>query len=282
MYADLAGFACILVSLFAVHGHYVQSIINIANFTELWLHAEEHLLALRKWNGTEVANVIDFRLWTYNGTLTGCGLQYRAVGNESHVGSVYFPKVGEHQCGDDLYTMRTTPPNRVYADRVRLAPGEHPVQIELIADGFEDTYVDRLCVGFSGAGYRPRAFCVDNELLRACKQLTDNWKAIDLDRTSVLLNQKTRGTEKMIFRDVESLAAGLERLARNRNDGETRWAVCGRIDLIRGTVNDELANHHCIAEKSNIRYHMSNYMVPYSTSEIKTESKDPNKCFPVV
>lgn len=146
------------------NGEIFASLFNAANTTELWAHAKDFLTGLRNTNvtGETTANV-DYRQWTYNGTLTGCGLRFRVVGNGSLVASAYFPKLAEPVCGDEVYTMRSSPPNTVYEDRVRLAPDERPVHVELITDGYDDTYVDRLCV--------------DNQLLRVCKQLTNGLKA---------------------------------------------------------------------------------------------------------
>lgn len=259
------------------------SLFKTANMTELWSHTEQYLVDLRRRNSS-ADHKVDIRLWTDNVTSTGCGLRLRALSNDSYLGSADFPKLEEYICDDEVYKMRTTPPNAVFEERVLI---EHPVQVELIADGYVSAHVSRLCVALRGSvaadsasGYR--AFCVDSHLLRECKQLTNNWKTIALHPgETIILTGKTRGAEKIIFRDVDSLIVGMERLTRNAFDLDARWAVCNRIDLVQGTVL-ETSKMLCSAEKQNVRYQMSaNFKVPYVTTEVKTENKDPNKCSPI-
>lgn len=126
-------------------------------------------------------------------SLNGCGFYARADGYAGGTDVERFPPKQYHRCGADVYRMRMTAPGRDYSAWLRLGVGERVGWVELHADGWHDTTVDTVCVGFGDrvvlAG-GPRGFCVDGRVLAACGRPPYG------HRRTV---KAGRGTEVMIF-----------------------------------------------------------------------------------
>jgi hypothetical protein len=222
---------------------------------------------------------IKIRMWMHNGDvkLNGCGFYFRADGYSGGSGSGFFPAEVDHRCADDeTFNMRMTSQSAMYSGEVHLG-NEQTRQVELHADGWHNTFVNVLCIGFDERTIAggPRAFCVNNNILKACKKLMNKWSDVNTDFNDMMFTRTSRGTHKLVFRDIENLVNGFERLSRNNDDADAVWAVCDRMDLVKGDTSDD--HWHCAARKRYTHNHLVLFL--YSiTNEYKAQDKNPYGC----
>lgn len=224
------------------------------------------------------AEKIKIRMWMHNGDtkLNGCGFYFRATGYAGGVAEDWLPRNTEHKCGNDKYEMRMTSQSAMYDKTIHLG-NEQVKDIELHADGYHNTFVNVVCIGLNERTIAggPRAFCLNNDLLKACKDLYNKWDNINIDFNDILLTRTSRGAHKIIFTDVTELINAFEKLARNRDDNNAVQAACDRINLVRGTLKDEYWD--CPAKKVWTTAHGAGNFYSWEKHS-KAEDKNPYGC----
>lgn len=220
---------------------------------------------------------IEVRLWMHDGDpkLNGCGFYFQVRGYAGGVGYNYFPKLVQHKCGNDKYRMRMSSQSVMYDKTVHLG-NEQVKEVQLHADGYHNTYVNRMCFGFNERTIAggPQAFCVNNELLQACKSLGKRWEHINIEWNDMMFTRTSRGAQKIIFSNIENLIRGFEKLRKDDNDKEALDDVCSNIELVRGTFKQEYWD--CPAEKRWTTTHVGLIFVVQEHK--KKEDKNPYGC----
>jgi len=224
------------------------------------------------------AESVKIRVWMHNGDaqLNGCGFYFRVDGYSGGSGEDYFPNYVEHKCGNDKYKLRMTSQSAMYDKKVHLG-NEQAKKVEVHADGYHNTFINVICIGFNERTIAggPRAFCINNDILKSCKSLKNQWNDINIEWNDIMLTRTNRGAHKIIFHEIEKLINGFEKFDRESNDVEALWTICNRIDLVKGDFKDEYWD--CPAEKTwTVATGAGNF---YSwRTENKKEDKNPYGC----
>lgn len=235
--------------------------------SELSLTAKKYVTGLR---GRNENDDIRITLWMHEGDskMNGCGFYFKVIGVSGKTSSAHFPNYTKHVCGNETYEMRMSSPTAMYDIPISFI-NDQISEIEVHADGYQDTIVDVVCIGLktqiiTGRGYGgPSGFCVNNDLLKSCKNLRKTWDKIDIDHHDITLTRTNRGTHKIVFREIENLMSGFDSIYRDNKSKDALQKVCERIELVRGTFNHEHVD--CPAERtwttpygSGVTYHSEN------------------------
>lgn len=249
--------------------------------------ADGYLADLRQANEKDRITV---RVRMHNGDplLNGCGFYFRADGEAGSTDREFFPRYQRRDCGGDAYRMRMTVPGETYDARLRLGAGDRPKRVELHADGWHDTFVKVLCVGFGGGGGGggARAICVNSGLLSACERLRAGERRNDsADDTGagsddIVMTRTTRGAHRIVFSDIGTLTGEFGRIdRRDRGDDTAVHSICDRIGLVDGDYNAvrgrEQYSNTCPAEKRTASVTRSSSRGNF---EYKYEEKNPYGC----
>jgi len=200
------------------------------------------------------AESIKIRVWMHNGDpkLHGCGFYARVDGFSGGSEEGWFPDKREYICGNggDSYEMRMTAQSAMYDKKLRLG-NEQAKKIELHADGWTNTHVNVLCIGLNERTIAggPRAFCINNDILKSCKNLQNKWDRINIDFNDMLFTRTNRGPHKIIFYEIPELINAFDKFNSEPNNIMLQ-TVCDKIDLVRGTYKDEYWD--CPAKKCGI------------------------------
>lgn len=258
-----------------------------SSVSELGTYAKRFDVDLRSRNDTDA---VGFRLkiWQLgdNNLIRGCGFYVQANGDEDGFASLRFPASQEYKCGHDTYIMRTTSylDGVTYDKQLRLpSKSERAEEVEVHADGYRRTYVDVVCVGLYNKWKSDyHSMCVNNELLRKCAGLTDktleSYLPLDIWNDTITMSKSTKGKHKIVFRDLDFLVEGFQRLVRNASDIGATHDVCNRIDFFVGekVIDDE----YCEAEEVyNVNHHKSYFVgIPFKTFALKPARISPDLC----
>ncbi|KAL4112869.1 hypothetical protein QTP88_016589 [Uroleucon formosanum] len=166
------------------------------------------------------AESIRLRVWMHNGDpkLHGCGFYARVDGFSGGSGEGWFPDIGEY---------------------VRLG-NEQAKKIELHADGWHNTHINVLCIGLNERTIAggPRAFCINNDILKSCKSLQNKWDHINIDFNDMMFTRTTRGAHKIIFYEIPELINAFDKF-NSEPDNKVLQTICDKIDLVKGTYKDD-------------------------------------------
>lgn len=89
------------------------------------------------------------------------------------------------------------------------------------------------------------------------------------------MSMKVSSVHKIVFRDLDVLVDGFQRLVRNISDIDALYVVCDRIDVVWGS--SDKVNRNCDAE---YLYNAGNYR-SHKTFVLRPVLLDPHYCVPI-